>query len=293
MATPLAYLLMANRQEQPTKTPLKPDPPLASNRGRKPMNNKDKARKKIPQRGMGVAQLERLRLQENFKTIQESTKLESFSNVVQPSHSTLSSVPDPIHSFPVHYAVNYGGVPPFVVPNPYVKVLVGNESGAISVYENSIKELSSIPKLIHHYQPTSTPTSDFWFKNFNGEKNTTTRTDQKFPEITPLRSNLDLNHHPNGFEARAARSAIYHHNFNDGTEASAIHRKPNKNSGNMVMEYDFFPSDKKSFKEMEFGVAESSVGAASCLTYSDHSGASSSSSSSYSNSIDLSLKLSY
>lgn len=85
-----------------------------------------------------------------------------------------------------------------------------------------------------------------------------------------------------------------------GVEVVAIHRKGNQTGGSVLMEYEFFPEKKSGksstcFKEMEFP-AEASValvgsGEASCVTTSDYSGYSASNAAS--NSVDLSLKLSY
>ncbi|XP_048235429.1 uncharacterized protein LOC8282935 isoform X2 [Ricinus communis] len=259
MAT-LPYLLMANtastnQKQEPTKTHIQAAPPKQetslTNRGRKP--SKGQPRKKIPQRGMGVAQLERLRLQERLKNIQENNKLEPFN--LQPAHLP---VPDPIQSFPVHYSVNYGAPPvingggflsydqglvvekiengnsshlgQFVV-NPYMFGAPVGNSSAGPVFENS-NELSSMPKIVQDFEHSS-PTSEFGFKKKRFSEENNGRRDQQLPEITPanvteflgsnLENNMDLNYDPSCYGARATRTAVYanHHNISEKCWQSA------------------------------------------------------------------------
>ncbi|KAF2285916.1 hypothetical protein GH714_008943 [Hevea brasiliensis] len=340
MAAPLPLFLMEQTQG-PSKIHIesgssKTEP--TRNRGSKPSKGPP-ARKKQPQRGMGVAQLERLRCQEMKTT--GTNQLESCN--LQPANSLL---PDLINSVPIQYgSVSYGvpmfsggrflafdqgllvkqienggiaelngspGLGQFLV-NPYVfgapdmRVRVGTTA---AVFETS-KELSSMPKMMQHYEHTP---SDVCVKKkrFNGENiGYHNGRREKFAEISAingsdflglnLENQIDLNDQMGGFSARAARSAFdANHNLSEGVELVAIHRKGNTTGGTVFMEYEFFPGEKSGksstcSKEMEFP-AEASVavvegGEASCVTTSDYSG-SSSASNAASNSVDLSLKLS-
>ncbi|KAF9666852.1 hypothetical protein SADUNF_Sadunf16G0271800 [Salix dunnii] len=317
MATSLSLFLMPSddKKQEPTLTiSTKPAEPTrtTSTRTRKPTaTNKCQTRKKQPRRGMGVAQLENLRIQERWKAITETNQIGSLN--LQPDQQLL--VFDPFNNNDnqmVQYgtAVNYGvpmrsngvvfngffgwdhqdgvavkRVNEFnannnggfgsgqVLDNPY---MVGSSpvhlagAPAAAVREAS-KELSSVPKAMQKqkkYEPTC---CDLCFKM-------------------------------GGFSARAATSAFYanhNHNSNEGVESMAVHGKGNNAMGRkVIMEYEFFPGrNGKStcFKDMESPNAEASVavgtGEASCVTtYSDYSAYSASDAS---NSIDLSLKLSY
>ncbi|KAK2639272.1 hypothetical protein Ddye_027067 [Dipteronia dyeriana] len=112
------------------------------------------------------------------------------------------------------------------------------------------------------------------------------------------------------FGARAARSALYsgQHNINEGLEVVAVHRNGKSSVGkNVVMEYEFFPAGKgssggrsRSTSSKELGLsthAEASVavggGEASYFTTSAYNNNSNNNLRAASNSIDLSLKLSY
>lgn len=107
------YTAAAPSQENVVSS-LAPDeakPEAPKTRGRKPGSKATGQKKKPPQRGMGVAQLERLRLQERWKKMTEMPPLDSLSihNNFQYQSTTHSVLPEPIPSVPVmHGAGNYG-----------------------------------------------------------------------------------------------------------------------------------------------------------------------------------------
>ncbi|KAJ8763612.1 hypothetical protein K2173_003084 [Erythroxylum novogranatense] len=149
MATPISILL-----QEPTKTESfhQPRPVNSSTRGRKP--SKCPPRKKHPpQRGMGVAQLERLRLQEWRKTMIEANQMDSLSHLQLPVDDPLK-----VNRIPVQYGsvISNGsggfGVGHQFFANPYlvgapVQLGLSSSNSASAVFETS-KELSSMPKII-------------------------------------------------------------------------------------------------------------------------------------------------
>lgn len=136
---------------------------VKSGRGRKPSNkaNAQKKQKKTPQRGMGVAQLERLRQQEM------PPPTPSIQNGHLQSHMPF---PEPIPSVPVLHGAGHYGMPSVVVGNGLLGPLEesrvlhsggGGRSGQVLMSKNLVglgtsKELSSMPKNMHvhhHQQP--------------------------------------------------------------------------------------------------------------------------------------------
>ncbi|KAK1581677.1 hypothetical protein Q3G72_007989 [Acer saccharum] len=322
--------------------------------------------KKKPQRGMGVAQLERLRLQEGFKKRTEMPP-------PPPPHSNLNlqtqfhhcqyysnnnnnnnhhfPLPEPIPSVPVMYAAGHYGVPSVASAGGFMMMgldqgLVyprhgnGGSSGHFSMdpyrvsggsFSGTVetsKELSSIPKL----QPQ--PPQQWGVvpercdccskkKRFNGDNRIRScnggkdkYADDQFSQVVNIngydhlqipRVVLKQENNFNGgelikstFGARAARSALYagHHNINEGLEVVAVHRNGKSSMGkNVVVEYEFFPAGSRSTYSKELGLsteAEASVavggGEASYFTTSAYNN---NNLRAASNSIDLSLKLSY
>ncbi|XP_057993136.1 uncharacterized protein LOC110653293 [Hevea brasiliensis] len=302
MAASLPFFLMEQNQG-PTKINIesgssKSEP--ASNRGRKP-NKGPPACKKQPQRGMGVAKLENLRFQERLKQMKE-TQLESFNGLLVKRIGNGGFAELEM----IVLVRSVLGESVFRAPDMSVR------GGTTAAVLGTSKELSSMPKLMQHHEHSP---SDVCFKKkrFNEENigyNNGMR--EKFAEISSTingsdflglnpENHIDLNDQMGGFSTRAARSALYaSHNDSEGVEVVAIHRKGNPTSGSVLMEYEFFPGKKSGksstrFEEMEFP-AEASValaggGEASCVTTSDYSGCSASNAAS--NSVDLSLKLSY
>ncbi|KDP38966.1 hypothetical protein JCGZ_00723 [Jatropha curcas] len=332
MASSLPFLLRTTTEQtqRASKTHIesestKSDQPTRKSRGRKP--SKGPPRNKQPQRGMGVEQLERLRLQERWKEITETNQVDSLN--LQPDQL---SVPDPIHSFPVQYGtvsygvpvINGGGFLGFdegglffkrienggfgqelnrshssgqVLLNPYafgapdMRVRVGSTGTAFEISN----ELTSMPKGMHNLDNIP---SDVCFKKkrFNGESiGYQNGSKEKFAEISPINSSdflglnlenkININHNNEnqmgGFTARAARSAFYaSHNLTDqSVQVVAVHRKANPTmGGNVFMEYDFFPGKTNGKNSAEaLAVVGNAGGEASCV----------------SNSVDLSLKLSF
>ncbi|XP_011652373.2 uncharacterized protein LOC105435018 isoform X2 [Cucumis sativus] len=129
----------------PEQTPRITTEPPKTRAGRKP-GPKNPNQKKPPQRGLGVAQLERLRLQENWKTVTEISPPTFLLHNPLPNFPLhFPPAPAPIlhtdcigfdhHGFVVQRIGNNGG---FL---PASGVLIGNTSVEAS------RELSSIPKL--------------------------------------------------------------------------------------------------------------------------------------------------
>lgn len=141
MASPL--ILMATEQEATTNKALigseEPKPETPKTRGRK--SGKGSNQKKQPQRGLGVAQLERLRMEERLKKMTEIPQ-QNQQQHQQPLNlldhynfqkvQTTSSVSDPLGSVPVQFgASNYGGGP--VVINSSGTGLFGFERAGLVV----------------------------------------------------------------------------------------------------------------------------------------------------------------
>ncbi|MBA0848504.1 hypothetical protein Goshw_003144 [Gossypium schwendimanii] len=325
MATSLT--LLTPNTDNPTTKPMEDEAKPAmefvkSNKGRKP-SGKGPYQKKQPQRGMGVAQLERLRKMSETRT---TTTINQFGCEAVGA----SNVPV------LHGVANYG-VPPMMINGGSgglwgwgadtdglimqrvvgnggfggfnSQVLVGNPGNvqvgcaAASVVEAS-KELSSMPKF-QHCKPEH---CDLCFKKkrcnmengkFNG--GLFNQFGQAFPNKgTDFHGwNLENNQNTNeemmkGFSARAARSAYAYAatgqmNINETVDVVAIHRKGNSfGTGSYVMEYEFFPGKNgrnTASKEWEFPEEASS----SAITV----GGEASYANNAPNCVDLSLKLSY
>lgn len=178
----------------------------------------------------------------------------------------------------------YGGV-----GNPDPRALAG------TAFETS-KELSSMPKM--HCGPQN---CDVCFKKtrfirghigLNGERDI-------YTELSPvngsdfLGSNLESTPNFTGEDSRfgaKAPSRTAGRIFDEGVEVMAIHRQGNEKGGSVLMEYEFFPGKigrGTSSKGVELPTTASVAvgGEASFLTSAAYS--------STSNSVDLSLKLSY
>ena len=85
MATSLSLFLMPSDDRKQESTlaistePAEPTRTTTTTRTRKPAANKCQTRKKQPRRGMGVAQLENLRIQERWKAITETKQIGSLN----------------------------------------------------------------------------------------------------------------------------------------------------------------------------------------------------------------------
>ncbi|XP_031280055.1 protein SPOROCYTELESS [Pistacia vera] len=290
-------------------------------RGRKHAGNKaGTSQKKKPQRGMGVAQLESLRMQEiTLKKMAEMPPLDlhrlQHQHYYSPHHMPLMK---PIPSVPVlHGATNYGvsvlggvgGGSLLGLDQTAVMIQsAGNGSGSgqhnpdftasqLSFVETS-NELSSIPKIQPQWALAS-ERCDICSKKkrFHGQNGGFNGMNTSDIHGSHQQNNINFNGGLNAFGARAARSALYaSHDLNQqqGVEVKTIHKNGSSRDRNVLMEYEFFPGkDAKSTssKEMELMPTEASVsvvgGEASCFTATVY-GVNASS-----NSVDLSLKLSY
>ncbi|XP_021288713.1 protein SPOROCYTELESS [Herrania umbratica] len=293
---------------------------VKSNKGRKP-TGKGPYQKKQPQRGMGVAQLERLRLQEKWKKMTEATT----TTITTPT-TQLPSDPIGTATVPVLHAVANYGVPMMInggnggllgwgdTAGLVMQRVVGNGGfgglngqvlvgapGSVQVacgagVVEASKELSSMPKL-QHCKPDRCDVC-FKKKRCNGDNVRFNGGFNQFGQILPSKgdhflgwnqdNNQNINEEINGFSARAARSAAAYAgqmNINETVEVVAIHRKGSSTgTGSVLMEYEFFPgksSRSTSSKEWELP-AEASVAVGGEASYANAS-----------NCVDLSLKLSY
>ncbi|XP_039026689.1 protein SPOROCYTELESS [Hibiscus syriacus] len=317
MATSLT--LSSPNTDNPTTKPMGDEAKPAmefvkSNKGKKP-NGKAPCPKKQPQRGMGVAQLERLRKMNETRTTTGITQFPcetrgAAGNVPVLHGIVRYGVPMVINGgsgglwgsgsetdgLMMQRVVGNGGFGGFngqvLVGNP------GNLQVGCGVVEAS-KELSSMPKF-QHCKPDRCD-SCFKKKRCNGETGgILNQYGQIFPrkEVDFHGRNLEnnqnyTNEEMNGFSARAARSAYTYaaatggqmNNINESVDLLAIHKKGNSvGTGSYVMEYEFFPEKNgrnTAFKEWELPKEASlSLGGEA-----SHANAS--------NCVDLSLKLSY
>ncbi|KAK9268681.1 hypothetical protein L1049_000441 [Liquidambar formosana] len=320
MATPL-LLLGTNdpTMQEPTKTFIGSEETkseTAKQRGKRSSKSKSPSKKKQPQRGMGVAQLERLRLQERWKVMTETNPLPPFNiqNQFQYQfpHSFSNSPSGGPAAFP---AANYGGdqlglnrvlMLQTIGNGGFNGVFVGGSCGSggaggwgydqvqvdprfriENVFETS-KELTSMPKMQCVSDQFDSclkkkPSNRELF-GFNGGR-------EKVTAVSPINGydrlelNLGNNHSINGqrrdFGARAARRAGG--NPEEVVEVMAIHRKGNSVGGSLLMEYEFFPGNGDSRSTSTTG-GEAIFTTASTTTSDTNASC---------NSIDLSLKLSF
>ncbi|KAI4322864.1 hypothetical protein L6164_022516 [Bauhinia variegata] len=350
MATSL--LLMAsnhqNSTHDSTKEPLcgsdeyRPEP--SKGRGRR-SNPKGPDQKKQPQRGLGVAQLERLRLQE-IKKMNEIPRLpEQNQHQFLQYHRSQAlpfTVHDPFGSVPLRYGpealhgallsprqhVTRSQTLPFTVglplmtgnrggfnvlgdggwlvtnqaapfglgaPPPMSSVLVGSPS-------ETSKELSSMPNT-HSVSDHSEVCLKRW--NLDNVKELKTRSNRLSDYLWPIngsdflgfgsQQSPTLTAESCDFSTRVAPidTTNYVSRKNDEcVEVVAVHRKGNVMTGKVFMEYEFFPGKNvrgTTSKELELPTVASVAvaGEASPLTATADYGDTAS------NSIDLSLKLSY
>ncbi|KAL3576724.1 hypothetical protein D5086_022007 [Populus alba] len=326
MATPLSLFHMPNNdnKQEPTQTmaiSTKPAEPArrstATYQSKRPTTSKSQTRKKQCQRGMGVAQLESLRIQERWKAITEANQNIGALNL-QPTQQLHDHYPSNYNTDSNNQMLQYGttvncGVPMSSNGGVFNGFLGWDHQGGVVVKrvdgfnENNNDGFGSGQVFLNPYLVGSVPVHQVGAPApapvFEASKELSS-----IPKVMQHQqyepSRCDLCFKMGGFSARAARSAPYanhnHNNNNEGTsEVMAVHSKGNNPLGrNVIMEYEFFPGKNGKntcFKEMEFPSPEASVavgtGEAFCVTtYSDYSGYSASNAS---NSVDLSLKLSY
>ncbi|XP_022718154.1 uncharacterized protein LOC111276663 [Durio zibethinus] len=291
---------------------------VKSNKGRKP-NGRGPYQKKQPQRGMGVAQLERLRKMTETRTPTTTTQFPS-----EPIGNT-SNVPvlHGVANYGVPMMMNGGGsgglwgwgtdTAGFVMQRIVGiggfgglngQVLVGSAPGNVQVgcggagVAEASKWKSSTPKL-QHSKPDRCDVC-FKKKRRNGENAKFNRGFNQFGQVLPIKradflgynlgNTQNINEEMiNGFSTRAASSASTYagqmNNINETVDAVAIHRKGKSiGTGSFLMEYEFFPGESSrstSSKKWELP-AEASVAMGGEASYADAS-----------NCVDLSLKLSY
>ncbi|XP_022753959.1 protein SPOROCYTELESS [Durio zibethinus] len=320
MATSLAVLIPDTNN--PTTKALEDEAKPAmefvkSNKGRK-QTGKGPHQKKQPQRGMGVEKLERLRIQERWKKMTETTATTTTQFPTDPIGTSNVPVLHGVANYGVPMMINGGSgglwgwddtaglVMQRVVGNGGFgglnsQVLVGvpgdvQVACGAGVVEDS-KELSSMPKL-QHCKPDR---CDVCFKKMrcNGDNVRFNGGFNQFGQVLPkkgagflgwnLENDQNINEEMNAFSARAARSASAYaghmNNINETVDVVAIHRKGNSiGTGSVLMEYEFFPGKSNrntSTKERKLP-AEASAAVGGEASYANAS-----------NCVDLSLKLSY
>ncbi|KAL3508602.1 hypothetical protein ACH5RR_028003 [Cinchona calisaya] len=292
-----------------------------SNGGRRKSSsrgNSDQSKKKQPQRGMGVAQLERLRLEERWKKITEINQISS--SPPPPPISSSSSLPN-YAVVPVHLTKKFGGFPLNLnhhhhQPQPPAAMLFqGNLYGADhvrSITETS-KELSSTPNVIiksfssDHCSVCNRKKRIVSGENlvFNGSVKDM---NEEMPSIITSSDFVGFNIGQNysGKNQDFGKKATFHarttysvgNDIDQGVEVVAVHRKgasssssSGDGSGDVLMEYEFFPSGKGSSEpSSSVNAAVMYGGDASCATTTTGHGCVAVDAS---NSIDLSLRLSY
>ncbi|KAB5534699.1 hypothetical protein DKX38_017785 [Salix brachista] len=328
MSTPLSLFLMPNNgsKQEPTqamaistRTGEPTRRSTATNQSKRSTTRKCQTRKKQCQRGMGVAQLESLRIQERWKAITEANQNIGAFNL-QPTqqlhdHHPFNCNTDNNNNQMMQYGTTVNcGVPTSSSGGVFNGFLGWDHQGGVVANRvdgfnvNNNDRIGSGQVFVNQYMVGSVPVHQVGAPApasvFEASKELSS-----IPKVMQQQqyesSRFDLCFKMGGFSARAARStapyANHNHNNNEVTsEVMTVHRKgTNSPMGRkVIIEYEFFPGKNGTgacFKEMEFPSPEAPVavgaGEASCVTtYSDYSGYSASNAS---NSIDLSLKLSY
>ncbi|RDX81994.1 hypothetical protein CR513_37265, partial [Mucuna pruriens] len=281
-----------------------------------------KGPKKPPQRGLGVAQLERLRIQESWKKMSEASG-GMIPTTLHHDHQLVQCHP-PVFAtgtLPVRYGAPSSNHP-FQFQCPQQHVINANNSSTIGggwIFPNMFgsygsggplllgtpletsKELSSMPNL--HSQPDS---FDVCLKktrfNEDGEKGSSNARRERPLEIwsnghdflgfMPQSAASNLVGETSDFYNKLAKhdAASATPNLDECVEVVAVHRRGNSVSGRVFMEYEFFPGKDgrgTTSKELELLTIGSVAvgGEASSITATAYGD-------SASNSIDLSLKLS-
>ncbi|XAR67519.1 hypothetical protein NMG60_11002299 [Bertholletia excelsa] len=283
---------------------------------RKSKSSEASQKKKQPQRGMGVAQLERLRQQEVWKKMTENPKNNNSNNLLHslslqnnPYFLSSSPFPDPV--------ANFGGCG--VGPNqPLLLQRLGNGffpgSGVGGVFcdqfqadpyghrpgpnpalrggnvSETSRELSSIPNikvcsdycgLCHKKKRVNGDNFGCGFlgSNLNNKLNIATERQVKPWALGP------------------ASYFVWNECLQE-VEVVAVHSKGIKEGGSLLMEYEFFPGknggESASTKNLEIGFSEASSSVTgSCVNNTPTANSPSGFVDASSTSIDLSLKLSY
>ncbi|GAB4846287.1 hypothetical protein Ancab_025288 [Ancistrocladus abbreviatus] len=206
-------------------------PPENSKRGRKSGKQQNGSIKKQPQRGMGVAQLERLRQQERWKMMAEinsAPSLQYSGTTPYPYNFDPPTTGVPIHQLPKFGAGGFGviaggahhGFPPAVVHSGGEPTSAHFFQGGFGGFDpnglpilgssglESLKELPSIPKRPEDGEIDRN--SLIWKKK-----------------------------RISGYETAFMEGITEKH---EGVEVVAVHRKGKAVGGAVVMEYGFFPA---------------------------------------------------
>ncbi|CAI9756886.1 unnamed protein product [Fraxinus pennsylvanica] len=281
--------------------------PIRSSTGRRnPKGNEamgQKKKKKQPQRGMGVAQLERLRVQEGLKNPTKRTL------TVNPASLFNLTVMNP-NSVPMQFA-KLGG---FGTVNGGIGQMSLNQNHSYFGFQDQFqvdpfgvggsrnsKELSSTPNGVMCYYERCNVCHKK--KRVNGEISGCSRAKSGlYMQMSPISNSdfLGLNVGDNqsikqkvqevGIQAPTVPHARYPvRNCQQGVEVVVLHRKGNSRTGNgtVFMEYDFFPGSRSTCNNevamMNLGVNSE---ASSCADGERETGFDATTS------LDLSLKLS-
>ncbi|KAJ9671783.1 hypothetical protein PVL29_025476 [Vitis rotundifolia] len=262
------------------------------------------AQKKQPQRGMGVAQLERLRVEE----WQKMTGITHLQPMSLPGHFRyqipyqFAEPPPAPASGPVQPGLGSPGWVPrlggggfhgfsggggFRVVDPY------RNGGAVGTLTEASRELSSMPKMDCVFDHCDVC---FKKKRMNADNLGFSGGREKYAETPPINSfdflGLDMANDENR-DLRRRRSpmtasyACYNHS--EDAEVVAVHRKGNSVNGRIFMEYEFFPGKG----EASTSVVGGGGGGEASLAIPTAAAATTTSSRNASNVVDLSLKLSY
>ncbi|OMO80466.1 Plant transcription factor NOZZLE [Corchorus capsularis] len=305
MATP--FTLLSPNTNNPASRSLEDDEAakagmefVKSSKGKK-ASGKGQKQKKPPQRGMGVAQLERLRIQERWKKM---------------TGTTVQFPPDPVkvkgktsNIVPVLQGVGVANYAAAVNP-----MMINGGNGGLwgwGCSTDSTAGLVNIPRVNVGNGGFGGFNGGFQKMRYKGENVNFDGGFNKFGQVLPIKGSTEYVHgfnlennqniikeemNNNGFTptpkvVRTAAAAYAGQNqidINEAVEVSVIHRKGNTmGNGSVVMEYELFPgksSRSTSSKEWERLPAQASVAVGD-----DHEA-------SYvnpSNGVDLSLKLSY
>ncbi|GMP65630.1 hypothetical protein CsSME_00026344 [Camellia sinensis var. sinensis] len=281
---------------------IRPENPR-QNRRRKSKSNDLGQKKKQPQRGMGVAQLEleRLRLQEKWKKMNHPNPLQSLNLHNHNYYLLPTSFPDPISAPTVNglcglnqalllpsfgnggsFSGHVGGSGVGVLSDQFLANPYGIGSSG-NVAETS-KELTSMPNIKCH-------------SGRCGQCHKKMRLNGENLGCSFLEFNLENNQNIDGQNQDFSGSSGI--NVDQDVEVLAVHRMGNPWGGGVFVEYEFFPKGKggrgTSSNEFDTGFGSTEASVAECGDQSSYYVSTTTTSTGFdsSNSIDLSLKLSY
>ncbi|KAL6999428.1 hypothetical protein U1Q18_000589 [Sarracenia purpurea var. burkii] len=293
-------------------------------RRRKAKPNQGAQKKKVPQRGMGVAQLERLRMQEGWQTMTDTNlPLQSQTHYFLPT-SFPAPIPTPTALSPIGMFGSYGAMnnavgglnqnlsaqrhgnggfsgvgrgfsdnfqaDPYGIGASNLSLQTGNGDES-----ETSKELSSTPNMNSYSDHRGLHHKNKKKKSINGENLGFNGTRDEYSAFSPVGGcsflGFDIgNKQSNNDSSVRARART---NVDQDVEVLAIHRKGVISSGEgcSLMEYEFFPGGKGGCNDVassnEWDLVSPEASVAVVL-----GGGEAPSVATTTNSIDLSLKLS-